>query len=86
MSAISYLITVCFITIGISCNSSPYIFSNHNTAFYQCLKGTGYDWVTIYIKSDSNAMSQPFIQDVYNANNAGLKVELFIVGCRGIAP
>ncbi len=40
----------------------------------------------MYIKADSNKINVDYIQGIYNANNAGLKVDLLLFSCGGISP
>ena len=70
----------------IGCKISPYIQYSRNTSYYQCVRSAGYDWVTLLISSNSTKVSSESIQALYNANNAGLKVDILIFACRGISP
>ena len=84
MSKLFILILVAILQIN--CKDAPYVFQPHTTAFFKCLKTAGYDWITMYIKADSNKINVDYIQGIYNANNAGLKVDLLLFSCGGISP
>ena len=58
MNSYQVLLAIIFyLLFKTDCKIAPHIFSPENTAFYQCIKTSGYDWITSYIPSDSKQLA-----------------------------
>lgn len=68
------------------CKISLLKFDNANTAHYQCIKQNGFGWITLNADTNSSGIQKESVQNIYNAQNAGLDVELLWIPCRGFSP
>ena len=62
------LITISFVQARVRLS----IYSDQSTAFYQCVKQTGFDMVILQVDSDINGIKQSNIQNILNAKSSGL--------------
>lgn len=52
----------------------PHEYSPRSTAFFQCIRSSGYNQLTTWINSDEEGMDEEYITSIINAKNAGLDV------------
>ena len=63
------------LVIGIvNCKIGVHLDQPQATSFFKCLKIAGFDWITMFIDSNSKGVAPEYVQSLYNANNGGLKV------------
>lgn len=74
----------CILSLLLATHSKiiPYIFTVHPTAYFQCVKDSGYNRAILWLNNTINGPDAPFIQNILNAKSAGMTVDVIISVCR----
>ena len=59
-----------------------YSYDYSSTAYYKCYKDAGNNRILLLLESDIKGITAESVQNVINAKNAGLQVEVVVVPCR----
>ena len=70
------------VLIQASCYNYFLISELQDVTFYRCLKQGGVNEVGIIVESDTKGLQKEFLQNVANAKNAGMAVQVVFTHCR----